>query len=287
VNVPHRIVRHRFPRHRRALLWALVSLALCPVVLDAVLVAPHAIFMDHRTRTGQFTIANPGDVAEDVEITLQFGYPATDSLGNPYVVLLKVPGANQPSAARWIQAFPRRVRLEPGQRQVVRLLATPPADLPDGEYWTRVIATSRRVSRMGAAPDSGLQAGLTFELRTIIGLLYRKGTPRTAIRLRDVRGSTQGDSLVVWSAVERDGDAAYLGTAHIRVADDAGLMIREWRVPIAVYYSLRRRLAFPLEQIAPGRYTVHVTFTTLRDDVPQSAVLPAPTVADSFTVHIR
>ena len=276
----------RFPSFRTGLA-ALAVLALTPLVLDAVLVAPHAIFMDHRTRTAQFTIANPGDAPEDVEIALRFGYPDTDSSGNPYIALPDAPAPNQPSAAGWIQAFPRRVRLEPGQRQVVRLLATPPADLPDGEYWTRVIATSRRISTNDSARGTGLQAGLTFELRTIVGLIYRKGTPHTAVRLQALHGLTSGDSLVVWAGLAREGNAAYLGSAHVSVIAGNGAAVQQWQVPIAVYYTLNRRLAFSAAGIAPGHYRVRVEFTTAREDLAQADVLPAPAVSDSFAVDIH
>jgi fimbrial chaperone protein len=270
-----------FHKYAPALL-AVVALILSPLVADAVLVAPHAIFMDQRTRTGEFTIANPGKESEEVDIALEFGYPATDSTGNPYVLLVPSPSANQPSAAAWIQAYPRRVRLAPGQRQVIRLLATPPANLPDGEYWSRVIVTSRHSSVAPIAADSGLQAGLTFELRTIIGLIYRKGPLHTAVHLQDVHGSTQRDSLVVWTTLQREGDAAYLGSLHVWVADHAGRMTQEWHTPVAVYYGIRRRLALPLAPLPPGHHMVHVEVTTAREDLPQQNVLPAPAVADSF-----
>lgn len=271
----------------RTALAALAALALSPLVLDAVLVAPHAIFMDHRTRTAQFTIANPGSAPEDVEIALRFGYPDTDSNGNPYIVLVNDPAPGQPSAAAWIQAFPRRIRLEPGQRQVVRLLANPPADLPDGEYWTRVIATSRRLTSPTEAGASGLQAGLTFELRTIVGLIYRKGTPHTAVRMRQLTGALQGDSVVIWAGLEREGNAAYLGSAHVSLVSGTGAQVQEWRVPIAVYYTLHRRLAFPVANLAPGSYLVRVEFTTAREDVAQADVLPAPAVVDSFAIDVH
>ena len=108
---------------------AMLVLSILPVVLSAVLVAPHAVFIDHRSRTGRITLANPGTEPEEIEIELKFGYPETDSAGNPYVKLIDEPPPGAPSAAGWIRAFPRRVRLEPGQRQVVRLLATPPHPL--------------------------------------------------------------------------------------------------------------------------------------------------------------
>lgn len=78
-------------------------------------------------------------------------------------------------------AFPRRVRIEPGDRQVVRLLATPPADLPDGEYWTRLIVSSHGAAIPLATGDTAVRAGVTLEIRIVTSVIYRKGELGTEI----------------------------------------------------------------------------------------------------------
>lgn len=57
----------------KAVAMAAVAVALLPVISSAVLVAPHAVFIDHRTRTGQITLANSGTEAEEVQVELKFG----------------------------------------------------------------------------------------------------------------------------------------------------------------------------------------------------------------------
>ncbi len=110
-----------FRRCRPALTIALAgaALALSPVFLEAILVAPHAVFMDHRSRTGQVFLVNTGDSPEEVSIELKYGYPATDSTGTVFIRLIDQPDSTEPSAAAWIKAYPRRAVLAPGQRQVV------------------------------------------------------------------------------------------------------------------------------------------------------------------------
>lgn len=269
----------------RVSLLAGAALAGSPIVTQAVLVAPHAVFIDHQQRTGQITVANPGDRPEEIEIDFVFGYPATDSVGNPYVELVEQPRPDQPSAAGWMRAFPRRMRLEPGQRQVVRLLASPPEDLPDGEHWSRLIVTSRRETPFAVA-DSGVKAGITLQLRTVMSLTYRKGSPQTGVSLTDLRGTVEGDSLVTWIGLEREGNAAYLGCVRFELLDDAESVVREWSLPVAVYYELHRRLALPLVGISPGSYQVRFELSTARDDIPQVNVLPAPVITRSFGIHV-
>ncbi len=268
----------------KAAVVATLAVALHPVISGAVLVAPHAVFIDHRTRTGQITLANPGTDPEEVEIELKFGYPTTDSAGNPYVELIDEPGPDDPSAAEWIRAYPMRVRLEPGQRQVVRLLARPPADLPDGEHWSRIIVTAQRI-RDAVPGDTGLRAGITFRQRTIISAAYRKGDVHTGVELTGLRGAVEGDSLVSWVGLKRSGNAAYLGSVHFEIVDEEDNVVREWRTPVAVYHQINRRMAFPLAGLEPGRYRVSFELSTLREDIPQGNVLPAPSIVRSFGIR--
>ncbi len=265
----------------------LAAATVSPLVSDAVLVSPHALFIDHRTRTGQFTLANSSDEPEEVAIELKFGYPETDSLGNPFVRLIDEPDSLFPSAAGWIRAFPRRVRLEPGQRQVVRFLATPPSDLADREYWSRIIVTSRHTGPIQATADADVRVGLTFELRTILALIYRKGQVHTGVDMHDFRAAVEGDSLEIWLALERAGNAAYLGSAKFRLEDETGTAVRNWQTAIAVYYSLNRRMALPLDGLPSGRYRLRFELSTVREDIPQSSVLPAQTITRFLDIEVE
>jgi hypothetical protein len=273
---------------RPALTTALAgaALALSPVFLEAILVAPHAVFMDHRSRTGQVFLVNTGDSPEEVSIELKYGYPATDSTGTVFIRLIDQPDSTEPSAAAWIKAYPRRAVLAPGQRQVVRLLATPPAGLPDGEYWSRIIATSRGSKVAVVGGDSTVSAGLSLELRTIISLSYRKGAVHTGVTVTDLRAAREGDSLVVWFGAERQGNAAFLGTLTYRLVDAAGKVREEWESPVAVYHPLSRRYVFPVDSVPAGRYTLRMSLTTARSDLDQRNILPAEPVSRSVDVVV-
>jgi hypothetical protein len=280
---PSRWLRH-LPR---TLALTGVVLAVSPVLLEAILVAPHAVFMDHRSRTGQVFLVNTGDTPEEVAIDLKYGYPATDSTGTIFIRLIDQPDSSEPSAAAWIKAYPRRAVLAPGQRQVVRLLATPPEGLPDGEYWSRIIATSRGSKVAVVGGDSTISAGLSLELRTIISLSYRKGAVHTGVSVTDLRAIRQGDSLVVWFGAERQGNAAFLGTLTYQLVDAAGKVHGEWEAPVAVYHPLSRRYGFALDSVPAGRYTLRMNLTTARNDLDQRNILPAQPVTRSVDVEAR
>jgi hypothetical protein len=266
---------------------ALLVLGVVARVLGAVFIAPHAVFIDHETKSAQVILGNGGDAPEEVSVDLRFGYPSTDSLGTPYIHFLDQPGPEYPSAQGWIRAFPRRIRLEPGDRQTVRLLATPPPDLPDGEYWTRLIVTSRGAAVPVATADTAVRAGIDLELRLVVAVSYRKGALATGVALTRLAASVAPDSLVIWMGVARQGNAAYLGTARFTVLDSAGAVAREWATPISVYYPFDRRFVVPLEELAPGAYRLALTLVAERGDLEARRVLPAATVGDTVAFEVR
>ena len=63
----------------------LAGQALWPVLAEAVAVAPHAVFMSHRTRTAEVLLQG-GPQAEEITVELEYGYPATDSADRKSVV---------------------------------------------------------------------------------------------------------------------------------------------------------------------------------------------------------
>ena len=279
-------MRHRPVSLLKVAAGVVLLAALAPAIIEAVYVAPTAVFMDDRADAAQVTIGNSGDTPEEATVELKFGFPDADSAGTPFVRIVDDPGPGYPSAADWIRAYPQRVRLAPRSQQVVRLLARPPADLPDGEYWTRLIVTGRGASIPVQGADSGLRAGVNLVIRLVASVTYRKGKASTGVAVRDLGAEAEGDSLTVWAHLERLGNAAFLGTADVEVVAGPDSVVRRWSSALAVYVPMRRRFAFPLDSLAPGDYRIRLRLRTERPDLPADRVLQAPTVTDSVAVRV-
>ncbi len=263
-----------------------VALLLVPAVIVAIYVSPTAVFMDPQTRDAQVIIGNSGDSPEEATIEVKFGFPDADSAGTPFVRFVEDPGPEFASAAAWIRPFPQRVRLEPGSQQVVRLLARPPADLPDGEYWTRMIITGRGATISLPTTDTAVRVGVGLEIRLVTSVTYRKGRVSTGATIRSLTAEADGDSVAVWASLAREGNAAWLGTADLELATAAGRSIQRWSVPLAVYYPMRRRFAYPVGTLEPGDYRIRFRLRTERPDLPPDRVLPAPSVTDSVALRV-
>ena len=81
-----------------AAIFLLAAALMLPAVSAAqgVLVAPHAVVIDHRTRSGSLSLYNPGDQPAEISLSTFFGYPVTDSSGNFDLRTVERPGANMP-----------------------------------------------------------------------------------------------------------------------------------------------------------------------------------------------
>ena len=277
---------------RSRLSGLLLALALAPtwVVAQGVLVAPHSVVIDHRTRSGSITLYNPGDQPAEVALSTFFGYPVTDSTGTFELRTIDQPQPGVPSAARWVDAYPKRMLLAPKQRQTVRLLARPPAGLPDGEYWARVAISAKggSVPVSGVTDSSGVQVALALEIRTVIPLQYRKGKVATGVRTSDLAAAVEGDSLAVRVRLDRTGNAAFLGTLRGALVDANGRIVASVTSPLAVYYDMEPRLTAPLPAggLPAGTYRLKIDVASVREDLAPELVLATTATRDSVEVHL-
>jgi P pilus assembly protein, chaperone PapD len=257
---------------------------------QGVLVAPHAVVIDHRTRSGSLSLYNPGDQPSEVSISTFFGYPVTDSAGEFDLRTVERPEASMPSAVGWVEAFPKRMVLQPKERQTVRLLARPPAGLRDGEYWARLVVTARAgsVPVTGVDDSSGITVGLNLEVRTVLPLQYRKGPVATSVRASSLKADVKGDSLAVRLSLVRQGTAAFIGTVRGALADSTGRTVAAFSSPVAVYYEVEPRFAaaLPGGRLPQGRYRLRVEVTTEREDLPPETLLAARPVRDSLELNL-
>ncbi len=268
-----------------------LGLVLVPVTAWAqgVVIAPHAIHIDARTRSGTLELYNPGNDPVEIEISTLFGYPVTDSTGRIIMLLEDDPDSTAHSAADWIVAFPRRMSLEPRARQTVRLLARPPAGLEDGEYWTRLVVAARGGAMPVSGADSaeGLTVGLTLQVRTIIALTYRNGLVTTGISSTNLRANQETDTLVVRTDLAREGNGAFIGTLRSSLVDSTGATLVQDELLIAVYHQMSPRRVLPLDDVGPGSYRLIVELTSERSDIPPDVVLPIVPVSDTVVVQLR
>lgn len=257
-----------------------------PLSAQSLMVASSAVVIDHESRTGTMTLVNDGAEAVEATISTFYGYPVTDSLGNMYLRTFTAVDDTMPSAATWIESFPRRLRIGPKSRATVRLLVTPPADLPPGEYWARVMVAAKvgKIPVAAPAARSDIRASLDLEVRSIVGVFYRVGDPRTGIAVQALSAERNADSLVGRVTLARRGNAAFVGSIRARLRDGAGRIRAERLLPLGVYYTLEPRFTLPVAGLAAGRYALAIEALSSRPDLAAGLILPAASVTRSIDV---
>ena len=93
------------------------------VVGNGLLVAPVKLEMGARKRTETITVKNHGP--ERTTYRLKMVAPLDSDGGN--------------DASGWVRFSPRRISLDPGESQIVRVLVRKPGDLPPGDYMARLL----------------------------------------------------------------------------------------------------------------------------------------------------
>jgi len=224
---------------------------------------------------GAITVLNPHATRAEFSVDLRFGFATTDSAGRLRVELRD--GPDSASAADWITPYPNRFTLRPGGTRTVRLLARPPAVLPDGEYWARITVHARDDSPPSFIDTSDSSSGrvrIAMETATVLPIFFRKGTVTTGVAITDLDAVAHQDSIDVSATLSRRGNGAFVGVAHLRVQDASGATIVKTDRQIAVYRSMRPRWTVALPRDAcPEGCNVALQLSTERRDVPQNLLL--------------
>ncbi len=254
-----------------------------------VLVAPTSVILSENDRTGRLTVQNPSDSPIEVSIRFGFGIPLSDSLGNVTLRLQDTSEVNHPrSAMNWIRAFPRRVVLAPGATQVIRFVATPPKDIPDGEYWARIVVRSQ--DSQAQLPDAGdlesITTRLNMVMETAIVLKYRTGELMAKLGVIDTE-IERSDSLVTISIdLENQGNVSYVGVLRCNLFDANDVEITTRRINIAIYDDIKRRVELPIG-ISDYRQPFHVDIVIENDgrnDVPANELISGNRLEYTLTV---
>lgn len=259
---------------KRSLLALALVLTLALPARAQVTVAPTFVYMASPERYGTMRVVNTSGAMQEVDIGFQFGYPASDADGGRYIEYADSTAAAAYAMTPWVRAFPRKFRLRPGGEQVVRLMAAPPADLPLGVYWTRVVVTSEEEGGLSGQAVRPVAAQLGFRFRQVIPLVFHQGRASTDLSVRNVSVDVGPDEVAFLADVARDGDAPFFGTVSLEVSTLDGRPVTRVERSTEVYFAYAQHIAVERALLRPGRYRAALTFRAERPDVTGKA-LPA------------
>jgi hypothetical protein len=263
----------------RTILSLAFALALAPIVLvrsprpfNVVTISPTTILMSSRDRSASVELYNGEDSPTAVELSVAYGYPISDSLGRIDVRILDTVPVGEPSAAAWLRLNPRRVLLQPKQRQLVRVDVYPPPAIPVGEYWARLLVRSRAASSPAEAADTrhARQSRMKIETVSITALNYRNGRVTSGVQVDSAAARMTDSTASLTLDLQRSGNAAYLGRLSVEMMSTRGQVLDQVSEDIAVYRTLRRVFTFSRSDRSAS--TFRYRLTTDRDDLDPALV---------------
>lgn len=231
---------------------------------------------------------NRSNTPQEITISFKFGYPASDSLGNVKMQYDDSLMAREHSCQPWLRGFPQKFIVNPGQQQVVRLLVTPPANIADGEYWTRLITSSTPQAKTIDTVRTGITANITFVLQQVTTVLYKKGYVNTSVEIPRMLIMPDSASMNLLAFVTRGGNSPYFGKMSVVVKDRAGNSVYSNQEVLAIYPStMVVKFAIPRADLSSGKYSAEVKLESERNDVPPEDLLRVPTVQKSLTFDVK
>lgn len=272
---------------KRIYITALFLFAFTLNVLAQVTISPTMLFFENNFSS--VMVINNANIPQDIQVETLFGYPVSDDLGYVSMVFDEDATDNERSLAEIVRAFPRAFTLQPGQRQVVRLQARAPGNMPDGGYWTRLAVVATPQAADAVQVEEGVGAQLTFVFRQVIAAIYKRGNATVEMnvdRVGFVFDEERNNRLLRYH-VDMTGNAPFLGTISLRILNPQGQLVHEDRSVTSIYVDGYRNFVLPEELVPAGNYTVELNFNASRQDVPaaQNFSMTPVTVRQNITVN--
>ena len=122
-----------------------------------ILVAPVKLEFEGRTRSGTFKVLNRD--SEVVNYRIKFAPLVEKDKGE--------------DAKNWVRFSPRRITLNPGEHQTIRVVARKPLDLPAGEYTARILIQAIPPVRDATGPTDKIQVNLDIVYGVSIPIIIK------------------------------------------------------------------------------------------------------------------
>jgi hypothetical protein len=271
-------------RHVRATALAIAFLLLSVPAGASINIYPVQIFIDYPNRSAPIAITNTSDAPLEIWLSFRYGYPVAFDTGQVVFDWADTITSVATNAAPWMRTVPNRIVLQPGMSQTVRLVASPPGILPDGEYWARGVVSYKRSKQVAGPKSKGLLTSLVTDM--IIPVHYRKGTLSSGVLMHDLAAKVNGQRLEVSFALQRTGNAAFWGSAQLNLINGAGKVVDTRRHPVVVYKQLTYRNFVDLEALPPGPYTISVMLDTKHPAIKRNIRIDSAPVSETvkFTI---
>jgi hypothetical protein len=251
--------------------YLIAALFLCAVTSYAqVGVYPMAIFMDNNSKSGELLLSNSSKSPQEVNISLKFGYPSTDSSGNLSICYTDSLYEKEKSLTPYVSFFPKKLVLAPGQSQSVRILVKNSSALSDGAYFGRILTTAKEPDKkLDSTTNDKVQVGFKFEFTMVSALIFEKGAVNADLKINNCYAKKDTAKTLLFFGVDKLGNAPFWGKGEIKIFNDKGESVEEISENFAMYKSGLKAFALKNTNLPAGTYKAVFTISNEQEDIPE------------------
>ncbi|SCA62746.1 Uncharacterized protein SCG7109_AD_00120 [Chlamydiales bacterium SCGC AG-110-M15] len=207
-----------------------------------LIVAPTRAVFEGRTRTIEINLVNNG--TEKALYRIGFKNLRLTEEG-AYEKVSEEQSADSIYASSLVRYSPRQVSLQPGERQIVRLMVRKPKDLPPGEYRSHL--SFNAIPDLNKPSQEHEEGKVGIELIPIFGvsipILVRHGNTNCEMSFENAKitENENGDDVLEFT-LNRKGNASYFGKVEVvhKTADNSLGKIIAVKKGLSVLYPLQK-----------------------------------------------
>ncbi len=237
-----------------------------------ILISPYIVYTDNENKVGNFIVQNESENNYEISISFMFGYPISDSTGQVVMKYIENDSTALYSINNYVRAFPKKFILEPKKRQVVRLTIKAPDTLKSGTYWTRIITSAVPYSEQSDTITKGITARIKFVLNQVTTCMYRVNPAESGLEIKHTEVVYDSNQVLLNVNMKRIGNSPFIGNLLIKIYDEKGEVIKEFKEYIPVYFELQKKIALDISELKfREKYYAQITAVNIeKEDVPES-----------------
>lgn len=257
-------------------------------VSGQISLAPSFVFLDENNGVGNLYVSNNSSSPYEISINFQFGYPGGDIDGNLVMNYDDKEAYSKFALDEMIRAFPRSFTLKGGEQRTVRVQLVPGKRQKQGYFYTRLkVLAKPQATEVSQTTAEGIGTKISFNFEQVTAVFYHKGPVSTGVAVKELDVKQNGKMLEMRPKLEHKGNAPFLGSMVARLKQANGDVVAETQSTVTAYFDVTRRMDLNLDKVAPGNYTLELSFTTQRNDMANTDLVQAPTVTHETQVEIK
>jgi hypothetical protein len=253
----------------------------------SVAIYPQTLFINAPNRSVAITVSNPTESRQEIWVDFRYGYPLVNDSGKFYINYLDSTLTTEPNAVPWLTAYPQRFVLEGRESQVIRVMAQLPVGVAAGEYWSRVVVSSKqRTATPPQTPGANVRMKMEFISQVDVPLQIRTGSVSTGLKIQGITSLVDSGKLKMGVDLTRMGNASFWGTLHFFLRDRDGRVMKTYDQHVAVFRDVVYPVTIDVAELQPGAYVIEVDVDNVRPGVPAQFRIKADAVRFTYQLSI-